>query len=149
MYENKDAFLDETRIEEFLGEDIATMCPKISEEQKANMEGEITISELGSYLKKCKNNAAPGSTGFPNEFYKMFWRDLKLFVLNSINHSLSSGKLSISQRMGIVTLIPKGNKDKTYLSNWRPLTLLNSIYKMISAVRAQRIKPVLNTITNQ
>ena len=47
MYENKDAFLDETGIEEFLGEDKATLCPKISEEQKANMEGESTILELG------------------------------------------------------------------------------------------------------
>ena len=68
--------------------------------------------------------------------------------MDSINFSLSSGALSISQRLEVVTLIPKGNKDKSYLTNWRPLTLLNSIYKMISGVKAQRMKPVLSTIIN-
>ena len=148
LFGNKDKFLDEIKIEDFLGEDIATICPKISEKQKTSMEGEISTSELGWYLKKSKNNVAPGSTGFPNEFYKMFWKDLKFFILDSINFSLTSGTLSISQRLGIVTLIPKGSKDKTYLSNWRPLTLLNSIYKMVGGVIAQRIKPVLKTIIN-
>ena len=52
LFGNKDKFLDETKIEEFLGEDIATLCPKISEKQKESMEGKITISELGCYLKK-------------------------------------------------------------------------------------------------
>ena len=54
--------------------------------------------------------------------------------------------LSVTQRMGIITLIPKGDKDKTYLKNWRPLTLLNTIYKLVSGCVAERIKPHLDTI---
>ena len=54
--------------------------------------------------------------------------------------------LSVTQRLGIITLIPKGDKDKTFLKNWRPLTLLNSIYKMVSGVIAERIRPTLDTI---
>ena len=110
------------------------------------MEGQIGVEELTKYLKKSKNNVAPGSTGFSNEFYKFFWRDIKIFVVESINHGLKNGMLSVTQRLGIITLIPKGDKDKTYLKNWRPLTLLNSIYKMVSGVIAERIKPALDTI---
>ena len=43
-------------------------------------------------------------------------------------------------------MIPKGEKDKTFLKNWRPLTLLNSLYKILSGCIANRIKPCLETI---
>ena len=48
--------------------------------------------------------------------------------------------------MGIITIIPKGEKDKRFLTNWRPLTLLNTLYKLISGCIAERIKPVLDDI---
>ena len=57
--------------------------------------------------------------------------------------------LSITQRLGIITLIPKGEKDKSYLKNWRPLTLLNSLYKMTSGCIAERIKPHLAKIIHE
>ena len=54
--------------------------------------------------------------------------------------------LSVTQRLGIITLIPKGDKDKSFLKNWRPLTLLNSIYKLVSGCIADRIKPHLDIL---
>ena len=56
--------------------------------------------------------------------------------------------LSVTQRLGIITLIPKGEKDKTFLKNWRPLTLLNSLYKLVSGCISERIKPHLDKIVN-
>ena len=41
--------------------------------------------------------------------------------------------------VGIILLLPKGEKDKEYLENWRPITLLNCVYKLISSVLATRI----------
>ena len=37
-------------------------------------------------------------------------------------------------------MIPKGQKDKRELGNWRPITLLNTLYKIISTILAKRIK---------
>ena len=54
--------------------------------------------------------------------------------------------LSVTQRLGIITLIPKGDKDKTFLKNWRPITLLDSLYKLVSGCIAERMKPQLDTI---
>ena len=110
------------------------------------MNGKITVEEMTNYLKKCKNNVAPGASGFTNEFYKFFWNDIKYFVINSIDHAFTNTKLSITQRLGIISIIPKGDKDKRYLTNWRPLTLLNTLYKLVSGCIAERIKPVLPTI---
>ena len=110
------------------------------------MERKITPEELLIYLKKTKNNVSPGSSGFSNEFFKFFWNDLKIFISKAINFGYETGMLSITQRLGIITLIPKGDKDKTLIKNWRPLTLLNSLYKLISGCIAERIKPHLDTI---
>ena len=132
-------------IEDFL-DDCATSLPKISDGQKSSMEGLITETELTSYLKKSKNNVSPGSSGFTSEFYKFFWRDLRSFIANSINFGCEMGKLSITQRLGVITLIPKGDKNKALIKNWRPLTLLNTLYKMVSGCIAERIKPHLDSI---
>ena len=56
------------------------------------------------------------------------------FVLRSINYGYSTGQLSTTQKQGIVTYIPKDNKPKTkyFLKNWRPLTLLDTVYEIAS-----------------
>ena len=133
-------------IDTFFSHEAAVTLPKISETQKAKMEGLLTMDELTRYIKKAKNNVSPGSSGFSNEFLKFFWLDLKLFILKSVNYSYEKGQLSVTQRLGIITLIPKGDKDKTFLKNWRPLTLLNSLYKLVSGCIAERIKPCLGSI---
>ena len=58
----------------------------------------ITEEELGRYLKLAKNNVFPGNSGLTNEFFKFFWKDIKWFVLKSINYSYEVGRLSVTQR---------------------------------------------------
>ena len=146
LFSNKDTLDQE--IEEFLGPEISTACPKLSTFQKEKTMGLISVNELTKYLKKTRHNVSPGSSGFSNEFYKFFWIDLKLFISKAINYSYEYGMLSITQRLGIITLIPKGDKDKMLLKNWRPLTLLNTLYKLVSGCIAERMKPHLDTIVH-
>ena len=146
LFSNKP--VDDTSIQDFLSPEISVSCPKLSQAEKDTMEGLLTTEELTKYLKSTKNNVAPGSSGFTNEFFKFFWLDLKVFVTKAINYSYEMGSLSVSQRLGIITLIPKSDKDKNYLKNWRPITLLNSLYKLISGCIAERIKPHLNEIVH-
>lgn len=49
-------------------------------------------------------------------------------------------------KQGIITQMPKPNKDKRFLS-WRPITLLNSDCKILAAVYAKRLKPCLEVIS--
>ena len=64
------------------------------------------------------------------------------------NYAYDSRKLSISQRRGIITLIPKPNKDTTVLDNLRPISLLNTDHKILTKVIAKRLEKVLPKIIN-
>jgi Reverse transcriptase (RNA-dependent DNA polymerase) len=119
---------------------------RLSQSEKDSLEGLLTYSEMLLSLKKMSNYSSPGSSGFTAAFYKVFWTKIGHFLVRSINHAFTTGELSITQKQGIITLIPKGNKDKLVLKNWRPISLLNVSYKIASACIANRIKPILNKI---
>ena len=61
-------------------------------------------------------------------------------LVSSFNYSYEIGALSVSQRRGIVKLIPKKDADLSLIKNWRPLTLLNCDYKIATKAIANRIK---------
>lgn len=123
--------------------------PKLNQNESNNLEGLLTLSELSSALKNMKNNRSPGVDGFSCEFFKMFWRELGTFVLRAINYSYETGEFSVAQQDGIITLIPKENKSRHLLTNYRPICLLNTVYKLASAGIANRIKTVLNKLIGQ
>ena len=113
--------------------------PQISEECKQRYEELLSENELLKSIKAMKNGKSPGTDGLNIEFYKFFWVDLKLILLNSLNYGLRTGQLTIEQRRGILTLIPKKDKNRMFLKNWRPLTLLNVDYKILAKSLANRL----------
>ena len=52
------------------------------------------------------------------------------------------GDFSISQRLGIISLIPKKNKDPLQHKNWCPIALLNVDYKLATKCIARRLEKV-------
>ena len=58
------------------------------------------------------------------------------------------GELSSTQKEGVITCIPKGDKPKQFLKNWRPISLLNISYKLAASCIANRLKSVLPSIIN-
>ena len=79
-------------------------------------------------------------------FLELLGQDLH--VLNSFNSAHEERELSVSQRRGVIRLIPKENTDTRELSNWRLITLLNVDYKILSKAIASRIEKVLPRLIN-
>ena len=98
------------------------------------------------YLKKKNKKKTPGSDGFTIEFYRFFWNAVGPIVVDSFNYPFENGQMSLSQKCGIILLIPKKDKDKKYLKNWRPITLLNNDYKIVTKALALCLERVLPTI---
>ena len=73
----------------------------------------------------------------------MFWNDIADFLLGSINYAYQTGQLSVSQKRGIIKLIPKKDTEPYLVKNWRPVSLLNCDYKIATKAVANRLKLVL------
>ena len=120
--------------------------PRLTGDEQLSLECETTLEELESVLKAFQNNKSPGEDGFTKEFYEFFFGILGNHLLNSYNEAFLRGDLSISQRRGIISLIPKDDACLTEISNWRPITLLNVDYKIIAKVIGRRIEQILRKV---
>ena len=58
------------------------------------------------------NNKIPGSDDNTIEFYRFFWNGIGPIMVDSFNYAFENGEMSISQKRGIISLIPKKDKDK-------------------------------------
>lgn len=102
--------------------------------------------ELSLALKAMKQNRSPGTDGLPPAFYTKFWPLLAKYFTALVNASLDEGELPVSQREGIITLLCKDETKASDLRAWRPITLLNSDYKIIAKSLSLRLTPALTDI---
>ena len=89
---------------------------------------------------------SPGLGGFTVEFFKFFWIDIRSFILRALNYVYHTGSLSVIQKQGVITCLPKPNKSRHLLKHWKPISLSNAVYKLASAVIANKLKTVLDKI---
>ena len=125
--------------------------PLINNEMFLDCEKEFALDELFLSMKSMENGKTPGNDVITKEFYETFWDELKFAFIKSINQAKVTGELSISQRQAVIKLIEKKDRDKRFIKNWRPISLLNVNAKIISKAMALRLKNVLPSIisTNQ
>jgi hypothetical protein len=116
--------------------------PTLDTGKRDNCDAPLTIEELTTALQKANAGKSPGLDGLTYEWYRKFWNELGPLLLRVANSSMREGKLPTSMLNGIITLIPK-HGDLTLLSSWRPITLLNTDYKLITKCLAGRITSVL------
>jgi len=124
----------------------STNMNNIPEDLSDQLDQDITLIELDTAVKGFANNKSPGSDGLTAEFYKFFWVEIRETLHNVFKESTEGGSLSPSQRMGIITLLPKQGKDSKFLKNWRPITLLNIDYKIYTHVIKNRLRNVIPII---
>ena len=121
-----------------------TECPlnKIPELLSSALDEPINLDEMDAVVGKLKNNKSPGWDGLTAEFYKYFWDDLKPILFHLYLESINDQHLSPSQRIGVITLLPKPKPppDLVYFKNWRPITLLNVDYKNFAHDKKQVYK---------
>ena len=123
--------------------------PTISEEERESMDSEITLQELTVALKSAKRNTSPGCDGLTTEFFIVFWERLGHLLHSAAIACLDKGQMFPTALKGIVVTIPKKQKDTRFLRNLRPITLLNTDFKLIEKVLAMRIKPLLVNIIHE
>ena len=123
-----------------------TNMTKLTNEESLEIDNDITVEECFKVLKNMKRNKSPGSDGFTVEFYQFFWNELKIPMIRSFRESFKNNHLTNTQKLGIITCLPKPGKPKEFIKNWRPISLINVDYKIISGVIANRMKKYLDKL---
>ena len=112
--------------------------------QLEKLDMQISEAVVRKYLKGMCNNFSPVSSGYTGNFYKSFRPVLKQTIMHAIHKTKEVSSLTSSLKLCIVQIIPKADKNQKLLMNWRPITLPNTFYNIISGVLASRLKSVLD-----
>ena len=93
-----------------------------------------------------KNDKFPGEDGLPAEFYKTVIDELSEQLLELYNNIVLSGEIPVSQKNAIIKLLFKKG-DYRQLKNWRPVSLLNCDYKILSKMMTYRLQNFMDKLT--
>ncbi|CAI5787440.1 Hypothetical predicted protein [Podarcis lilfordi] len=109
----------------------------------------IEIEEIEETIKDLKRGKAPGPDGFTAGYYK----EMKSILVNplkeTMNNILSKGEIPETWKEAFITFIPKQDADLTQVKNYRPISLLNTDYKIFAGILARRLKCLLSEIIHK
>jgi hypothetical protein len=101
--------------------------------------------EIGNALFQIGPLKAPGKDGFPARFYQRHWGIFKEDITAAVKEFFRSGKMPEGINDTIIVLIPK-KKNPVCLRDFRPISLCNVIYKVVSKCMVNRLRPLLQEI---
>ena len=111
----------------------------------------VTVLYHPKKLKTRLNNSTETNVralmDFPPNFIKDFWPLIKDDLLAILNESIKSQEMPRSSRKAVISLLPKKG-DLLDIKNWRPVSLLNTDYKICAKVLANRLKNVIGSIVH-
>ncbi|GKB13443.1 RNA-directed DNA polymerase, eukaryota, reverse transcriptase zinc-binding domain protein [Tanacetum coccineum] len=140
--------------ESFFGKVDNTSCinesmfkKKLSNEDARSMISEVTDKEIKEAMFDIDSNKASGPGGFTSEFFKRVWDIIGMEVCLAIKEFFYNGKLLGEVNSTLIALIPKVNSPSK-ISEFRPISCCNVIYKCISKILTNRIKSGLDKIVH-
>lgn len=105
------------------------------------LDSEVTGAEIEKVITLLKKETSPGEDGIISEFYQEYWYLIHNELTDVIKDSFNTKTISMSQYSGIMSLLYKSG-EREDIKNWRPITLLNTDYKICSKLLAERLKNV-------
>lgn len=130
-------------------EKITNNVPRIiKEEHNELLLHPIQPQEVDEAMLQLKEGKAPGPDGFTTTFFHTFWEMIKQEVWQIVEESRALHWMLPSLNTTFIALIPK-EEDSITPDKYRPIALCNVIYKVISKVVANRLKPLLPLLISQ
>ena len=121
---------------------LSKITSKLTKNQAELCEVAVTHDEITEAVKPTQNDKSPGTDGLTYEFYKAFWHLLGKDLVQVFHDSFEQMRLPDSQNYGLLTLLFKKG-ERALLSNWRPISLLNTHYKILAKALSTRLGKVL------
>ncbi|GMJ10085.1 hypothetical protein HRI_004677700 [Hibiscus trionum] len=117
----------------------------ITEEMNQELTKEITPEEVKKAVFAMGATKAPGPDGFPGCFYQSFWETVKDDLIEMVLAFFRGGELGAGLNKTNIVLIPKIS-NPTEVSHFRPISLCNFSFKVITKILSTRLKAILPDI---
>ncbi|CAA7043657.1 unnamed protein product [Microthlaspi erraticum] len=114
-------------------------CPSALHQQ---MTSKPSVEEITKVMFRLNPNKSSGPDGLTSGFYKASWDILGAEVTASISNFFVDSFMPASTNATILTLIPK-NPGASKITDYRPISCLNTLYKVVSRLLVKRLKPLL------
>ncbi|KAM1765948.1 hypothetical protein ACFX11_005015 [Malus domestica] len=124
------------------GEILDCVLPKVTNEMNATLMGTVSVDEVKSAVLQMSGMKAPGPDDFLGIFYQAYWDILAVDVNEIIGEFMHGLENPMRINATHLVLIPKVQNPES-VSQFRPISLCNYSYKVISKVLANRLKPFL------
>lgn len=115
---------------------------------KLSLESDIVPKEITGAVFQLGASKAPGANGYNGFFFQNYWHLVGPDVIAAILHFFTSGIMPPSLNSIDPVLLPKV-LDPEELSQFRPISLCNFLYKVVSKVLVDRLKSYLPDIISQ
>lgn len=120
----------------------------ISDQEKEWLERPFDEIEVTRVVKMVEGDKAPDPDGFNMCFFKRCWHIVKEDVLKTFEVFHREGEFVRSFNSTFIALMPK-KKGAANIKEFRPISLLGSIYKLIAKVLTERMKLVINKLVSE
>ena len=104
--------------------------------------------EIHSALLELNGDKAPGPDGFTVAFWQACWDFMKEEILELFKEFYDQRSFAKSLNTTFLVLIPKKGGDED-LGDFRPISLLGGLYKLLAKVLAIRLKKVLGKVVSE
>ena len=116
---------------------------KVTPAHNAELLKPITQEEVSEAVKQLPAGKAPGTDAIPAEFYQELWADIDSDIFNFVSESITQASISAELNVSKIALLPK-TEDRSRIQNFRPISLLNTLYKVVAKIYTNRMKPLLH-----
>ncbi|XP_039116442.1 uncharacterized protein LOC120251854 [Dioscorea cayenensis subsp. rotundata] len=116
--------------------------PTLASDDKEDLIKPVTKGEVFRTLRSMPRGKSPGPDGFNVEFYLFYWNVLGDHIFKAITHFFTTAIIPSSWGKTFVVLIPKVDHPQK-VTDFRPISLCNVCYKLISKILAERLKVIL------
>eukprot|EP00253_Pinus_taeda_P018333 PITA_18333 len=121
---------------------------KISEAQNADLDKEVTTEEIKWSIHNMSLDKAPGPDGFTVAFYRTHWEIIKKDYIRMAKNFFTKCKMGSSIKSSHLALIPKDPNPQSF-DRFRPISLCNVSYKIITKILANRLKKILPSLISE
>ncbi|KAF7150605.1 hypothetical protein RHSIM_Rhsim02G0226500 [Rhododendron simsii] len=127
---------------------LATIKTKLTDVQRQELDRPITPDEIRKAMFQMDGRKAPGPDGFVAAFYQENWDWMGMDIVQASLAFFESGFMLKELNQTLITLIPKVPNPQC-VSDFRPISLCNVLYKVLSKVLVNRLRLVLRDLISQ